>query len=340
MPRSAELRAPQISEAADCLLNADASFEQKILFLNGLSAKGETPFEIATFVEAFLKRAVDPGTDGMKFAGPTIDVCGTGGDKLDLFNVSTTSMFVIAAGGATVVKHGNRGITSKSGGADVLEALGIRLDISPDTFRKCLNEAGVGFLFAQMYHPAFKAVAPVRAELAKEGIRTIFNLMGPLLNPARPECQLIGVCDEKLGRVFSDILKRLGRKSAWIVNGRTADGREVDEMSLMGTSRVYKSGDDSALTEQTVTPAELGLTACEVEDLQGGEAEQNAKILVDILSGADQGPKRQMVLLNAGAGLACAGLADDIADGVNKAAQLIDSGAALERLRKLQAVAK
>ena len=340
MPRSAELRAPQISEAADFLLNEDASFEQKILFLKGLSAKGETPFEIATFVEAFLKRAVDPGTDGMKFAGPTIDVCGTGGDKLDLFNVSTTSMFVIAAGGATVVKHGNRGITSKSGGADVLEALGIRLDISPDTFRKCLNEAGVGFLFAQMYHPAFKAVAPVRAELAKEGIRTIFNLMGPLLNPARPECQLIGVCDEKLGRVFSDILKRLGRKSAWIVNGRTADGREVDEMSLMGTSRVYKSGDDSALTEQTVTPAELGLTACEVEDLQGGEAEQNAKILVDILSGADQGPKRQMVLLNAGAGLACAGLADDIADGVNKAAQLIDSGAALERLRKLQAVAK
>ena len=337
---SAELSAPQISEAADFLLNEDASFEQKILFLKGLSAKGETPFEIATFVEAFLKRAVDPGTDGMKFAGPTIDVCGTGGDKLDLFNVSTTSMFVIAAGGATVVKHGNRGITSKSGGADVLEALGIRLDISPDTFRKCLNEAGVGFLFAQMYHPAFKAVAPVRAELAKEGIRTIFNLMGPLLNPARPECQLIGVCDEKLGRVFSDILKRLGRKSAWIVNGRTADGREVDEMSLMGTSRVYKSGDDSALTEQTVTPAELGLTACEVEDLQGGEAEQNAKILVDILSGADQGPKRQMVLLNAGAGLACAGLADDIADGVNKAAQLIDSGAALERLRKLQAVAK
>lgn len=337
----AELSASQVSAAVDFLLDEGAAVEQKVLFLKGLSAKGETAFEITTFVEAFLERAVDPGTDGITFNGPTIDVCGTGGDKLDLFNVSTTSMFVIAAGGAIVVKHGNRGITSKSGGADVLEALGIRLDVSPETFRQCLDEAGVGFLFAQMYHPAFKAVVPVRAELAKEGIRTIFNLIGPLLNPARPECQMIGVCNQELGLVFSDILKRLGRKSAWIVNGRTADGRGVDEMSLMGPSHVYQSaGGNTTLVEQTVTPAELGLTACEVEDLQGGEAQENAKILVDILSGADRGPKREMVLLNAGAGLACAGLAASIADGVAKAAKLIDSGAALERLRKLQEVAK
>lgn len=336
-----ELSASQIAVAVDFLLNADAALERKILFLKGLSAKGETAFELTTFVEAFLERAVDPGTAGVTFAGPTIDVCGTGGDKLNLFNVSTTSMFVIAAGGAVVVKHGNRGITSKSGGADVLEALGIRLDISPETFRKCLDEAGVGFLFAQMYHPAFKAVVPVRAELAKEGIRTIFNLIGPLLNPARPECQLIGVCDEKLGRVFSDILKRLGRKSAWIVNGRTADGRGVDEMSLMGPSHVFTSqASREHSVEQTVIPDQLGLTTCEVEDLQGGEAQENAQILIDILSGKDRGPKREMVLLNAGAGLACAGLVDSIADGVVKAAQLIDSGAALDRLHKLQSVAK
>ena len=335
-----ELSLSQIASAADFLLAEEASVEQKVSFLKGLSAKGETPAEIAGFVECFLERAVDPGTQGMAFDGPTIDVCGTGGDKLDLFNVSTTSMFVIAAGGATVVKHGNRGITSKSGGADVLEALGIRLDISPETFRKCLTEAGVGFLFAQMYHPAFKAVAPVRAELAKEGIRTIFNLMGPLLNPARPECQLIGVCDEKLGSVFSDILGRLGRKSAWIVNGRTADGRDVDEMSLMGQSQVFKSGEGLEASKDIIHPADIGLSICEVEDLQGGEAEMNTQILTDILSGKERGPKREMVLLNAGAGLACAGLAEDVAEGVQQAREIIDSGKALERLRKLQEIAK
>lgn len=335
-----ELTAEQISAAAEFLLDENSSADKKVAFLKGLSAKGETPAEIAGFVEAFLKRAVDPGTTGMTFDGPTIDVCGTGGDKLNLFNVSTTSMFVIAAGGATVVKHGNRGITSKSGGADVLEALGIRLDISPETFRKCLDEAGVGFLFAQMYHPAFKAVGPVRAELAKEGIRTIFNLIGPLLNPVRPQCQLIGVCDPALGPVFSEILQRLGRESAWIVNGSTADGRPVDEMSLMGATEVFKSGSQQELVDETVTPTDFGLTVCDEVELAGGEADLNAQILVDILSGKEKGAKREMVLLNAGAGLACAGLADDIADGVNKACKLIDSGAALDRLRKLQAVAK
>lgn len=335
-----ELGIEQIAAAAEFLLDEAASVEKKVSFLKGLAAKGETPSEIAGFVECFLERAVDPGTDGLSFDGPTIDVCGTGGDKLNLFNVSTTSMFVIAAGGATVVKHGNRGITSKSGGADVLEALGIRLDISPEAFRKCLDEAGVGFLFAQMYHPAFKAVAPVRAELAKDGIRTIFNLIGPLLNPVRPQCQLIGVCDNALGPVFSEILQRLGRESAWIVNGRTADGRPVDEMSLMGETQVFKSGSQQKLVDETVKPADFGLRVCDESALAGGEADENAKILEDILSGAERGAKRDMVLLNAGAGLACAGLADDIADGVEKAGKLIDSGAALERLRKLQTVAK
>lgn len=335
-----ELELGQIAAAAEFLLDESASVEQKVSFLKGLAAKGETPSEIAGFVECFLKRAIDSGTDGLTFDGPTIDVCGTGGDKLNLFNVSTTSMFVVAAGGATVVKHGNRGITSKSGGADVLEALGIRLDISPETFRKCLDEAGVGFLFAQMYHPAFKAVVPVRAELAKEGIRTIFNLVGPLLNPVRPQCQLIGVCDEKLGPVFSEILQKLGRESAWIVNGRTADGRPVDEMSLMGETQVFKSGSQLELTKESVKPSDFGLTVCEESELAGGEADENAKILVDILSGEERGPKREMVLLNAGAGLVCAGLVSDIAEGVSKVAELIDSGAALERLRKLQAVAR
>ncbi|BDS08709.1 anthranilate phosphoribosyltransferase [Oceaniferula spumae] len=335
-----ELSSREIDVAAEMLLDAEVCDEKKARFLKALSQKGETPAEIAGFVEAFLERAVDPGVSGMELDGPTIDVCGTGGDKLNMFNVSTTSMFVIAAGGAVVVKHGNRGITSKSGGADVLEALGINIEHSPEDFRKCLEHAGVGFLFAPKYHPAFKAVGPVRATLAKEGIRTIFNLIGPLLNPARPECQLVGVCDPDLDSAYADILQRLGRDSAWVVHGMTADGGPVDEVSLLGPTRICKAGSYQSLVDEEVTPDDFGFSACKVEDLRGGDAEVNAGILTDILSGRETGPKREMVLLNAGAGLACAGLADSLGDAVTLAAELIDSGQALERLHKLQAISK
>lgn len=331
-----ELALREIEVATDMLLDEDVCDDKKARFLRGLTAKGETAAEVAGFVEEFLQRAVDPGVADMKFNGPTIDVCGTGGDKLDLFNVSTTSMFVIAAGGAVVVKHGNRGITSKSGGADVLEALGVNLELSPEEFRQCLEVAGVGFLFAPLYHPAFKAVAGVRAMLAKEGVRTIFNLIGPLLNPARPECQLVGVCDAELDSTFADILQRLGRDSAWVVHGMTADGGPVDEVSLLGPTRICKSGRFQALVDETVSPRDFGFSVCSVDDLRGGDAEVNAKILVDILSGKETGPKREMVLLNAGAGLACAGLADTLGQGVKLAGELIDSGQALVRLHCLQ----
>ena len=335
-----ELDGSQIKSAAQMLLSEEVDDTQKALFLRNLTAKGETAAEIAGFVEAFLERAVDTGVATMEFDGPTIDVCGTGGDKLNLFNVSTTSMFVIAAGGATVVKHGNRGITSKSGGADVLEELGINLELSPEGFRHCLQEAGVGFLFAPKYHPAFRAVAGVRATLAKEGVRTIFNLIGPLLNPARPSCQLVGVCDPKLNEMFAEILQRLGRSSAWIVHGATADGGSVDEVSLLGSTRISRSSATAALPDEQVCPEDFGLQTCQVEDLEGGDAVVNAKILIDILSGDDQGPKRDMVLLNAGAGLACAGLAKNLAEGIQSAAALIDSGEALKRLHILQAASK
>ncbi len=335
-----ELSPREIEVAAEMLLSSEVSDEKKIRFLKALTAKGETPSEIAGFVEAFLERAVDPGVSMMEFHGPTIDVCGTGGDKLDLFNVSTTSMFVIAAGGAVVVKHGNRGITSKSGGADVLESLGITITHSPEDFRKCLEHAQVGFLFAPLYHPAFKVIAPVRAALAKEGVRTIFNLIGPLLNPARPECQLVGVCDPDLDSAYAEILQRLGRDSAWVVHGTTADGSPVDEVSLLGSTRICKSGRYQSLIDEEVRPEDFGFSPCKVEDLQGGDAQVNAAILTDILSGRETGPKREMVLLNAGAGLACAGLADSLGDGVRLAAELIDSGQALEKLHKLQEISQ
>jgi len=331
-----ELSERQIMAATELLLDPAAEDEKKQALLEALSSKGETPAEIAGFVEAFLEHAVDPHLGLLDLEGPTLDVCGTGGDKLDLFNVSTTSMFVAAAGGAVVVKHGNRGITSKSGGADVLEELGVRIDLDPEGFRRCIEQAGVGFLFAPKYHPAFKAVVGVRKKLAEKGIRTIFNLMGPLLNPARPQCQLVGVFDREFCPVFAEILERLGRESAWVVHGTTGDGRSVDEVSLMGSTRICKSGSMQEMVDEEVRPRDFDLRHAEVEDLVGGDACANAEILRNILSGKDRGPRREMVLMNSGAALACAGLADDMGDGIKLAGEMIDSGAAMEKLHLLR----
>jgi len=335
-----ELSEREVRTMANILLDPDIDHDHKADLLRSLTLKGETVSELTYFVEAFLERAADPGLESLELEGPTIDVCGTGGDKLDLFNVSTTSMFVIAAGGAKVIKHGNRGITSKSGGADVLEELGIKLDASPAQLNQCINEAGVGFLFAPVYHPTFKEIAPVRAKLAQEGVRTIFNLIGPLLNPAKPECQLVGICKPGLRTSYAEILTRLGRDSAWVVHGHTLDGRSVDEVSLMGSTHISKCGAFQDLEDEEISPEDFGLAIAEVAELRGGDATINAKILLDILSGNDRGAKRNMVVLNAAAGLTCAGLADHMDDAIEQARELIDSGAALRRLEKMQKVFK
>lgn len=331
-----ELSQREVEVAVDLLLDPAAPDEKKERLLEALSAKGETPGEIAGFVEAFLQQAVDPHLGLLELEGPTLDVCGTGGDKLDLFNISTTAMFVSAAAGAIVVKHGNRGITSKSGGADVLEALGIRIDLPADDFRRCIEKAGVGFMFAPLYHPAFKSVIGVRKSLGAKGIKTIFNLIGPLMNPARPQCQLIGVFSRELCPAFAEILQRLGRESAWAVHGTTGDGRSVDEVSLMGSTRICKSGSFQDQEDEEVRPRDFGFKHAEVEELQGGDAKHNAAILEAILAGRETGPKRDMVLMNAGAALACAGLADNMGDGIELSREVIASGAALEKLRLLQ----
>jgi anthranilate phosphoribosyltransferase len=335
-----ELSAREVEVAAALLLDPAAAEEKKERLLEALARKGETPAEIAGFVEAFLEHAVDPQLGQLDLQGPTLDVCGTGGDQLDLFNISTTAMFISAAAGAVVVKHGNRGITSKSGGADVLEALGIRIDLPVDDFRRCVAQAGIGFMFAPIYHPAFKAVVGVRKSLAARGVKTIFNLIGPLLNPARPECQLVGVFSRDLCPAFAEILQRLGRESAWVVHGTTGDGRSVDEVSLMGSTRICKSGSFQDLEDEEVRPRDFGFKHAEVADLQGGDARANARILEAILAGTETGPKRDMVLMNAGAALACAGLADHMDDGIEISREMISSGAALERLRMLQKAAR
>jgi anthranilate phosphoribosyltransferase len=331
-----DLTSREVQVLADLLLDAAAPDEKKARLLEALALKGETPDEIAGFVEAFLEHAVDPHLRLLDLPGPTLDVCGTGGDQLDLFNVSTTAMFIAAAAGAVVVKHGNRGITSKSGGADVLEALGVRIDFGAEEFRTCVEQAGLGFMFAPLYHPAFKSVVAVRKSLAARGVKTIFNLIGPLLNPARPECQLVGVFSRELCPVFAEILQRLGRESAWVVHGTTGDGRSVDEVSLMGSTRICKSGSLQDMDDEEIRPRDFGLHHAEVEDLQGGDAKVNALILEAILNGSETGPKRDMVLINASAALACAGLADHMDDGLEIAQEMITSGAALDRLRRLQ----
>ncbi len=335
-----ELSPREVEVAAALLLDPAMPDEKKARLLAALALKGETPGEIAGFVEAFLEHAINPHLGLLDLEGPTLDVCGTGGDQLDLFNISTTAMFIAAAAGAVVVKHGNRGITSKSGGADVLEALGIRIDLPADDFRNCVEKAGIGFMFAPLYHPAFKAVVAVRKSLAAQGVKTIFNLIGPLLNPARPQCQLIGVFNRDLCPDFAAILQRLGRHSAWVVHGTTGDGRAVDEVSLMGATRIFKSGLYQEMVDEEIHPHDFGMKHAEVAELQGGDAKVNAAILEAILAGRETGPKRDMVLMNAGAALACAGLADDMGDGIEISREMITSGAALEKLRLLQKVSQ
>jgi len=340
MEQGQELSSREVAVAAELLLNPAVADAKKAHLLEALANKGETPAEIAGFVEVFLEHALDPHLGLLELEGPTLDLCGTGGDKLNLFNVSTTAMFVAAAAGAIVVKHGNRGITSPSGGADVLEALGIRIDLPADGFRRCLEKAGVGFMFAPAYHPAFKAVSGVRKILAARGVRTIFNIIGPLLNPARPQCQLVGVFSRELCPVFAEILESLGRDSAWVASGATDDGRAVDEVSLMGSTRICKAGTYQDIEDEEVHPRDFRLQQAEVGELQGGDAKANAAILEAILAGRDTGPKHDMVLLNAGAAIACAGLADNLGEGIEVSRELLASGAALARLRLLQKAAK
>jgi anthranilate phosphoribosyltransferase len=333
-----ELDSSDVREIIRILVDEDADPVDKARFLESFAVKGETAAEIAFFVSELLERAVDPEVLQLSLDQPTIDVCGTGGDKLNLFNVSTTSMFVISAGGAVVLKHGNRGITSKSGGADVLEELGVRIDLPPEGFRDCLSAAGLGFLFAPLYHPAFKAIMPVRKLLAEKGTRTIFNLIGPLLNPARPECQLVGVFSPELPPVYADILRRLGRRSAWAVHGETREGHPVDELSTMGRTTICRTSEGVDMKE-VISPRDYGMREATREELRGGDARENARILTGLLAGKDTGPRLDIVLLNAGAGLACAGLARDLRAGIQQARELVESGAAIAKLHALQQVA-
>ena len=331
-----DLNHGEIGQAINFLLSNNNAAGEKAAFLRALHAKGESAEEIAGFVEQLIDRAIDPVIDQQALSGPMIDVCGSGGAGLGIFNVSTTIMFIVAAGGAVVVKHGNRRVTACCGSADVIEALGIPLEWSPERLRECVARVGIGFIFAPLYHPAFRALAAMRAELGEPNARTIFNLLGPLLNPARPPRQLIGVYNPRMTGVFADVLHHLRRKRAWVVHGLTETGAGMDDISISGVTTLGELA-DGKVSSAVIDCRWLGIPQASVEELRGGgDAAGNAKILTGILSGEVQGAKRDLALVNAGGAFVAAGLARDLGEGIWFAREQIDSGRALQKLQALQ----
>jgi anthranilate phosphoribosyltransferase len=330
-----DLNAGDIGVAVALLLSDTTDDSMKADFLTALHRKGESVEEIVCFVQQLIDRAVDPLIDPKNLAGPMIDVCGTGGDGLDLFNVSTTIMFVLAAGGAVVVKHGNRSVTSRCGSADVLEELGVPIDLPPERLRECVERQGLCFIFARRYHPAYRAIGEMRRRLGRESTRTIFNLLGPLLNPARPARQLIGVFSPRLTNVFADVLRRLGRERAWVVHGLTETGEGMDDISTSGVTTLAELLHGKVISG-VIDSRWLNIPPSALDDLRGGDAAENAAHLEGILSGEIKGAKRDLTIVNAAGGFVVAGLARDMSDGIGLAREQIDSGRALEKLRGFQ----
>ena len=289
--------------------------------LSTKSARAETTDEIAGCASAMREKAtrVDAGEN-------LFEIVGTGGDNAHSFNISTTSALVAAAGGMRVAKHGNRAASSKSGTADCLEALGVNIDQSPEKCRELLDTAGMCFFFAQKYHTSMKYVGAIRREL---GFRTVFNILGPLTNPGHPSMQLLGVYDEYLVQPLAQVLMNLGVKRGMVVYGQD----KLDEISLSAPTTVCEF-QDGWMKNYVITPEQFGLKRCDKQDLVGGSPAENAAITRAILAG-EKGPKRDAVLMNAGAALYIGGKAADLADGIRLAAELIDSGKAMQALDKL-----
>lgn len=327
LKQSTALSGEQVAAAVSALVDEKVSVSTKADFLTALAVKGETTDEIAAFARELRDKSIRP-----PFAGESIDVCGTGGDHLKTFNISTTVAFVVAAAGIVVAKHGNRAITSQAGSADVLEALGVRVDLGPEQAAQSLREHHFAFLFAPKYHPAFKHIGPARKLCAERGQRTIFNFLGPLLNPARPTAQLIGVPQPRLCEPIARVLQSLGIRRGMVVSGCVDGDCFLDELSTLGDTTIAEFYQDRGFSTSVYKHPQ---TDGNLSDLAGGDAAANARILIDVLSGA-KGPKREAVLLNAGAALLVAGRVKSISQGSELAAELIDSGAAMKKLQALK----
>jgi anthranilate phosphoribosyltransferase len=306
------------------IMSGKATDAQIAGFLIALRLKGETIDEITACAKVMREKASRIKPKDHKHL---IDVVGTGGDKSGTFNISTVAAFVTAGAGIPVAKHGNKSVSSKSGSADVLKALGINIELEPKKVEQCINEVGIGYMFAPKFHSAMKYAIGPRKELA---VRTIFNILGPLTNPAEAPYELMGVFKEELVEPLAEVLGKLGCKHAMVIHGNG-----LDEITLEAPTKVaeYKDGH---VTTYEIKPTDFGIKLAELKDIKGGSPEDNAKITLDILSGKEKGPKRDIVLLNAGAAIYVAGKADNIQDGIDMAKDSIDSGKALEKLNNLK----
>ena len=306
------------------IMHGEATPAQIAGYLTALRMKGETVEEIAGSARAMKDHAirVEVGREGL------VDTCGTGGDGAHTFNISTTAALVVAGAGLPVAKHGNRSASSRCGSADLMEALGVKIDLGPQQVARCIEEVGIGFLFAPHFHPAMRHAAPVRKEL---GVRTIFNILGPLVNPASPSIQLLGVFSAELTAPLAQVLSQLGTRRALVVH--SADG--LDELSTTGPNQISEL-EGGRVRTYTQDPQELGLPRARIQDLIGGGVEENCRITLAVLGG-EKGPRRDVVLLNAGAVLYAAGKAPDLRHSLGLAAWAIDSGAARKKLEELAA---
>lgn len=306
----------------DDIMSGRATDAQIAAFITALRIKGETVEEITGFAQVMRQKAT-PVKTGHSLI---LDTCGTGGDGSHTFNISTTVGFVVAAAGVPVAKHGNRSVSSKSGSADVLEALGININLTPEQVGECIDSVGIGFLFAPALHGAMKYAIGPRREI---GIRTVFNILGPLTNPAGAQCQILGVYDPNLTEIMAGVLANLGTRSAFVVHG--AGG--LDEVSNLGTTKISEVKDGKVVTYY-MDPQKHGIDYASPEQLKGGTAEENAAITRSILEG-EKGARRDIVLLNAAVALMAAGTVQTLAEGIEKAAAAIDSGAAIRKIAAL-----
>jgi anthranilate phosphoribosyltransferase len=318
------LRETEAAAAMLDIVEGLATPAQIAAFATGLRMKGETAEEIAGLARIMRRYAtrVEAGLD-------VVDIVGTGGDGSSTFNISTISAFVVAAAGGRVAKHGNRGVTSSCGSADILEALGVAIDLPPEGVASCVNRTGFGFMFAPIYHPAMRHAVVPRREI---GVRTVFNLLGPLTNPAGASSQVTGVAVGEVAPTIAEVLRLLGARRAMVVHG--LDG--LDEFSISGPTMVFDVR-DGRVEEYEVVPEQLGLSRAPTQAVRGGTVEANLRLARSVLAG-DAGPARDVVLLNSAAGLVAAGLADDLESGVGVAADAIDTGKAHAKLGEIRSV--
>jgi anthranilate phosphoribosyltransferase len=322
-----DLAADEARAVLDEIMSGDATDAQIGAFLVAMRIKGETPEEITGFARTMREKCVTIETS----REDVIDTCGTGGDALDTFNVSTAAALIAAAGGAAVAKHGNVSVSSQCGSADVLKALGVNIELSPERVGRCLDETGIGFLFAPALHPAMKHAIGPRREL---GVRTVFNILGPLTNPAKARRQLLGVYSPDLTEPLATALLELGAESALVVHGMHG----LDELSTLGDTRVSEVRGGTVHT-YTLRPEDVGLATASPEDISGGTPEESAAMLMDVLEGKP-GARRDIALLNAAGALLVAGKAQHFKGGVRAAEEAVDSGAAREKLEQLREMSR